>query len=103
MSDSKSNPFARHTAVTLPLIVRDLYGRELAKGDRLMLPSPTPILYFVESITPVVDPNLPSNLMEIIVTARFKFHAVRNDSNNEFIRVVAASEIPPTPSKEGIQ
>lgn len=72
-----------------PPNVRDLYGRILQTGDKILLNTPqVPQLYQVMSLTPTVDPKLPPNTMEIILSAKLRFVAVRDAPNPEFVLVI---------------
>jgi len=98
MSEHKQNPFARGTRVDLPAVVRDLYGRVLAEGDKILLNTPqVPVLHVITAMAPAVDPKLPANTMEIILTCKHRFIAVRDQANPEFVLVIAKDEqaVPP--------
>ena len=95
MSDSKLNPFARKTAITKDPVVKDLFGRALAEGDTLYMQTAVPPPFKVVKIVPVVDPNQPSNLMDITVSCQLRFRSVRDESVQEFVRVMTADENKP--------
>lgn len=91
--ESRLNPFGTDTTVSLPAIVRDAYGREIAVEDMVQLHELVPPVFQVESISPVMDPGQPPNLMTITVRARMQFMAQRNGINQEFVRVLTKAEV----------
>ena len=100
MSEHKFNPLARGSINMKPPNVRDLYGRILVAGDKILLNTPqVPQLYQIASITPAVDPKLPPNTMEIILSAKLRFVAARDNPNPEFVLVIQNDQ-PVEPAKE---
>lgn len=93
MSEHKANPFARGTGVDLPPIVRDLYGRSLKEGDKILLSTPqVPQLYTVKTLAPNVDPTLPENQMVVVLVSAQRFLATRDQRNPEFVLVIPKAD-----------
>ncbi len=91
MNQHKINQFARGTTVALPPIVRDIMGRPLKEGDRIILNPVAPPPWGITKIVPVLTG--PANMMDITITCTLKFRAVRDQVNQEFIRVQSVEEI----------
>lgn len=83
-----------------PPDVLDVYGRALRPGDGINLNSPTPPMFKVEDLRPVVEPNAPPGLMEIIVSTKLRFFAPRGQRNAEFVRVMTYDELLPPAQPE---
>jgi hypothetical protein len=103
MAQHKFNPLARGTNVVLPEQLRDAFGRVLSVGDQCTLHLPKPPLFRVAQIVPVFDPKLPPNLMDITVQCVLRFRAARDESMQEFVRVLTAEEVPAPPPREEIR
>lgn len=105
--EARNNPLSIESK--LQPFVRDARGRILAEGDEVLLDTGGhPIYYRVVSITPVLDPKAPPNLMRIEVAATTAWNAIRETQNMEFIRVRTAEEAGPSvfkrlPPDEGDQ
>jgi hypothetical protein len=94
--DSTRNSHVRQFAAgqipSGPPIIRDAYGRGLAEGDQVQIPIFPIQLFTVRTITPVLDPNVPSGMLDMVMTCTVKFRAMRNQLNQEFVRVLTAFE-----------
>jgi hypothetical protein len=92
--DARSNPISREHKPARDGVI-DLRGRALAIGDEIIVNTPGPIFFRVLGITPVLDPNMPSNLLKVEIACAIHWHAVRGQVNPEFIRVRTAEEAGP--------
>lgn len=77
---------------TLPAIVRDAFNRPLSVGDLVIVQTGRHDPFRVTKIAAVTEPNVPPNLMEIVVSVTLRFRAVRNQANQEFVRIMEFSE-----------
>lgn len=77
---------------TLPAIVRDAFNRPLSVGDLVIVQTGRRDPFRVTKIASVNDPGVPPNLMEIVVSVTLRFRAVRDQANQEFVRIMEFSE-----------
>jgi hypothetical protein len=75
-----------------PAQVRDRHGRVLGVGDAVQVHTPVPPLFLVQRLETVEQPGAPPGLMEVEVFCRLRFHAVRDEQNVEFLRILTAEE-----------
>ena len=73
--------------------ILDARGRPLRKGDEIIVNFQGPTFLRVQDIGPVLDPAAPPGLLMIQVGASFRFTAMAEQRNVEFIRVQTAAEI----------
>lgn len=101
MTESKLNPFAKHTTIVKDPVIKDVFGRPLHEGDQVLLQTGMMQPFIVTKCAPVVDPGQPANLMDITVSCTLRFRAVREERAQEFVRVMEASENPHLQKTEG--
>jgi hypothetical protein len=79
-----------------PDIICDAIGRPLQAGDRIQVEVGHPHLFEVVSISPIVDPNAPADVVDnnlvIIVRATLKFVSGKGEAAQEFLRIAQAAE-----------
>lgn len=85
-------PGATHPALGAP-IVRDAFGRPLLEGDQIFVQTGHLHPFAVRSINASVNPTVPGDLLEVVVTATLRFLCPRNQPNQEFVRIMQASEM----------
>lgn len=77
---------------TQPPEVRDAYNRALQVGDLCILPADNVSPFQVTKIAPMVDPNVPAGMMEVVLTCTVRFLAPRAQPQREFSRVMTVQE-----------
>jgi hypothetical protein len=103
--ESRLNPFAKeHRDLTItPGQVHDAFNRVLHEGDLIFLQVAVPPIFRVHRITKPLDPSAPANLLEITVSSTLKFAAPQGQVNQEFVRVIEASEAQPPTAKPSLE
>lgn len=93
MGEHKSNPHAfNNTAPAPPQLVRDLYGRPLEVGDRILVTGGNAPMYTVVDVRPVLDPRLPPNTVVVTLQSTIQFPAGANGRLQNVVRVMTATE-----------
>ena len=98
MSNGKVSPFK--TFGDLPIIgqkkdVLDRFGRVIEQGDQILISTVTQPIFRVQSVKTVAPEHLPPNqpaLVAVHVVAELLFHAVPNQPNGEFLRILSKEE-----------
>jgi len=98
--DARLNPFSTERKVDP--VVLDCWGRALQEGDEVTLQPTVGYPFFrILKIQPVMDPNLPPNLMAVDLVCRWRFHVGRGTptpamvltrTREEMVPVAAATE-----------
>lgn len=74
---------------------KDARGRILEEGDEIIVVTQGPIFFRVARIAPVLNPQLPPDMLELQIVALIPFLAKRGVVNPEFIRVRTREEAGP--------
>lgn len=80
--------------------VKEARGRTIGVGDELLILTPHPHYFEVTAIGPVLDPRLPSGLLQVRMACVVTFLAQPGKLNQEFIRVRTAEEANRSPRPE---
>lgn len=70
----RQNPFNqwRRTAAVSQLNLYDQFGREIGKGDGIILATPEQIIWVVRECKPVLDHKGPEHLCQLTLTALYQ-------------------------------
>lgn len=85
----------REAAMELLSGTKDARGRVLEEGDEIIL-NVRSVYFRIASITPVLDPSAPPDMLMVHVGAMIPFYCKRGAINQEFVRVRSRAEAGPT-------
>jgi len=73
-SGSRLNPFNqwRRSDAVSPLTLYDQFGREIGRGDGVLLATPEQIIWVVRDVVPNLEREGPQTLCQLTLTALYK-------------------------------
>lgn len=90
----RHNPFGKKRVIDP--VVLDCWARPLQEGDEVILSSQVGQPFFrVMKIAPVIDPNLPPNVMAVDLICRWRVQVARNQATPALILTRTVEELAP--------